>query len=302
MDMPKHSFKEWVTATRYWSFPVSAMPVIAAYAYLFSRHLLPLGWKCLLVFLLSLLGVVILHAAGNLLSDWADHRSGVDNPEAYAVPNLVFGHFEPVEYLRMSIVLFGLGCICGLAVVLLSCPAVLLIGAAAVLLTVLYSFFKYHALGDLDIFLIFGVLTIMGASAAAFGKLVWDALVLSLPLGVITVSVLHANNTVDIETDKAAGIKTFAMLIGAKASCVLYQVYMVLPFVCIIIFVIAGNLHSLSLLCLVAAIPARKNFIQAGQYRQKGLDALKGLDQSTARLQLVFSGMLSLTLFVAGLL
>ncbi len=119
MDMPKHSFKEWVTATRYWSFPVSAMPVIATYAYLFSRHLLPIGWKCLLVFLLSLLGVVIMHAAGNLLSDWADHRSGVDNPEAYAVPNLVFGHFEPVEYLRMSVVLFVLGCLCGVAVLLL---------------------------------------------------------------------------------------------------------------------------------------------------------------------------------------
>lgn len=300
--MTKHSFKEWVAATRYWSFPVSSMPVIATFAYLFSRGMLPLEWRSLLVFLLSVLGVIVLHSAGNLLSDWADYRSGVDNEQAYAVPNLVFGHFQPVEYLRMSIVLFVLGCIIGGGVVLLSGPAVLLVGAAGVLLTVLYSFLKYHALGDLDIFIIFGILTVLGSTAAATGAIVWDALVLSVPLGIITVSVLHANNTVDIETDGAAGIKTFAMLLGAKASSILYRVYMVLPFLCIVVSVCVGWLHPLALICLIAAVPAWKNFAQAGQFAQKGLDAMKGLDQGSAQMQLVFSGLLSLGLLVAGLI
>lgn len=300
--MTKHSFKEWVAATRYWSFPVSSMPVIATFAYLFSKGILPLEWRSLLVFLLSVLGVIVLHSAGNLLSDWADYRSGVDNEQAYAVPNLVFGHFQPVEYLRMSIVLFVLGCIIGGGVVLLSGPAVLLVGAAGVLLTVLYSFLKYHALGDLDIFIIFGILTVLGSTAAATGAIVWDALVLSVPLGIITVSVLHANNTVDIETDGAAGIKTFAMLLGAKASSILYRVYMVLPFLCIVVSVCVGWLHPLALICLIAAVPAWKNFAQAGQFAQKGLDAMKGLDQGSAKMQLVFSGLLSLGLLVAGLI
>ena len=300
--MTKHSFKEWVAATRYWSFPVSSMPVIATFAYLFSKGMLPLEWRSLLVFLLSVLGVIVLHSAGNLLSDWADYRSGVDNEQAYAVPNLVFGHFQPVEYLRMSIVLFVLGCIIGGGVVLLSGPAVLLVGAAGVLLTVLYSFLKYHALGDLDIFIIFGILTVLGSTAAATGAIVWDALVLSVPLGIITVSVLHANNTVDIETDGAAGIKTFAMLLGAKASSILYRVYMVFPFLCIVVSVCVGWLHPLALICLIAAVPAWKNFAQAGQFAQKGLDAMKGLDQGSAQMQLVFSGLLSLGLLVAGLI
>ena len=300
--MTKHGFKEWVAATRYWSFPVSSMPVIATFAYLFSKGILPLEWRSLLVFLLSVLGVIVLHSAGNLLSDWADYRSGVDNEQAYAVPNLVFGHFQPVEYLRMSIVLFVLGCIIGGGVVLLSGPAVLLVGAAGVLLTVLYSFLKYHALGDLDIFIIFGILTVLGSTAAATGAIVWDALVLSVPLGIITVSVLHANNTVDIETDGAAGIKTFAMLLGAKASSILYRVYMVLPFLCIVVSVCVGWLHPLALICLIAAVPAWKNFAQAGQFAQKGLDAMKGLDQGSAQMQLVFSGLLSLGLLVAGLI
>ncbi len=300
--MKKHSLKEWVAATRYWSFPVSSMPVIATFAYLFSEGMLPLEWRSLLVFVLSVLGVIVLHSAGNLLSDWADYRSGVDSEQAYAVPNLVFGHFQPVEYLRMSIVLFVLGCLIGVGVVLLSGPAVLLVGAAGVLLTVLYSFLKYHALGDLDIFIIFGILTVLGSTAAATGAIVWDALVLSVPLGIITVSVLHANNTVDIETDGAAGIKTFAMLLGAKASSILYRVYMVLPFLCIVVSVCVGWLRPLALICLIAAVPAWKNFAQAGQFAQKGLDAMKGLDQGSAQMQLVFSGLLSLGLLVAGLI
>ena len=93
--MGKHTLKEWITVTRYWSFPVSAMPVVVTFAYLLSRSLLPLQWKSLLVFLLSLLGVIVLHAAGNLLSDWADYRKGVDNETAHAVPFLVFHHFQP---------------------------------------------------------------------------------------------------------------------------------------------------------------------------------------------------------------
>ena len=300
--MKEHSLKEWVAATRYWSFPVSSMPVIATFAYLFSKGMLPLEWRSLLVFVLSVLGVIVLHSAGNLLSDWADYRSGVDSEQAYAVPNLVFGHFQPVEYLRMSIVLFVLGCLIGVGVVLLSGPAVLLVGVAGVLLTVLYSFLKYHALGDLDIFIIFGILTVLGSTAAATGAIVWDALVLSVPLGIITVSVLHANNTVDIETDGAAGIKTFAMLLGAKASSILYRVYMVLPFLCIVVSVCVGWLHPLALICLIAAVPAWKNFAQAGQFAQKGLDAMKGLDQGSAQMQLVFSGLLSLGLLIAGLI
>ena len=300
--MSRHSLKEWVAATRYWSFPVSSMPVFATYAYLFSKGLVPLEWRSLLVFLLSVLGVIVLHSAGNLLSDWADYRSGVDNEQAYAVPNLVFGHFRPEEYLRMSIVLFVLGCLIGAGVVLLSGPVVLFVGAVGVFLTVLYSFLKYHALGDLDIFIIFGILTVLGSTAAATGAILWDALVLSVPLGIITVSVLHANNTVDIETDGAAGIKTFAMLLGAKASSILYRVYMVLPFLCIVVSVCVGWLHPLALICLIAAIPAWKNFARAGHFAQKGLDAMKGLDQGSAQMQLVFSGLLSIGLLVAGLI
>ena len=300
--MSNHSFKDWFTVTRYWSFPVSTMPVLATFAYLFSENLLPGGFKPYLVFILCLLGVVVLHSAGNVLSDWFDYKSGVDNENAFAVPNLVFHHFEPKEYLNFSIILFVAGVLIGVSIALLSGPVLWIIGGVGVLLTILYSFLKYHALGDLDIFIIFGVLPVIGTAYAVTGVLHWDALVLSLPIGIITVSVLHANNTVDIVSDGAAGIKTFAMLIGGKASSILYSVYMVIPFLCVIGAVAVCRLHPMALLCLVAAIPAWKNLKQACGYDKLGIEALKGLDQGSAKLQMAFSVLLSAGLFISRML
>ena len=91
----KHSFKEWFAVTRYWSFPVSTMPVIVTFAWLFSRGEIGGGFMPYLVLILSLLGVMLLHAAGNVLSDYYDFKTGVDNENAFAVPNLVFKKFEP---------------------------------------------------------------------------------------------------------------------------------------------------------------------------------------------------------------
>ncbi len=300
--MAKHGFKEWLAVTRYWSFPVSTMPVLASFAYLFSKGLVHCGVMPWVIFALCILGVVLLHSAGNVLSDYFDYKSGVDNENAFAVPNLVFHKFEPAEYLRFSVLLFVLGSAVGITIALLSGPTLWIIGGVGVLLTALYSFFKFHALGDADIFVIFGVLTVLGTACAVTGELLWEPLILSVPIGIITVSVLHANNTFDTQTDKAAGIKTFAMLIGLKASSILYCIYMVVPFAWVIVAVATGQLHYLSLLCLVAVIPAFKNLKQASQYNKLGLDAMKGLDQASAKLQMAFSLPLSLGLFLSVLL
>ena len=248
------------------------------------------------------LAVVVLHAAGNLLSDYYDYKTGVDNENAFAIPNLVFHQFEPKSYFIFSMILFGVGVIIGLIITYLSGVGLLLIGGLGVLLTLLYSYLKYHALGDLDIFLIFGVLAVLGTAYALTGRFCPEALVVAVPVGLITVSVLHANNTYDIPSDGQAGIKTFAMILGGKASSVLYRCYMALPFLCVVISVICGWMHPLALLCLAAVVPAWKNQKQASTFDAVGLEAMKGLDQGSAKLQMVFSLLLSLGLFIGGLL
>ena len=298
----KHTIKEWFAVTRYWSFPVSAMPVAVCFAYLFSRGLVPDGIMPWVRLVLSLIGIVVLHAAGNVLSDYKDYKSGVDNERAFAVPNLVFKKFEPREYLVFSILLFIIGIAIGLVITLLSGTGLLIVGGVGVLLTLLYSFLKYHALGDLDIFLIFGVLSVLGTTYAVTGVYVYDALLLALPVGIITVSVLHANNTFDTVSDGEAGIKTFGMLLGLERSAKLYCCYMVLPFLCVAFYLVVGWLHPLSVLSLIAVVPAYKNYKQAAQYKTLGLDAMKGLDIASSKLQMTFSGSLTIALMIAGLI
>ena len=278
------------------------MPVIATFAWLFSRGMLPTGPLPYVNLVLSVLGVILLHSAGNVISDWYDHKTGVDNEKAFAVPNLVFHKFEPKEYKTFSLILFAAGIIVGIIITILCGPYLLIVGGIGVLLTYFYSFLKYHALGDLDIFIIFGVLTVLGTTYALTGHYVPEALILSLPIGIITVSVLHANNTYDSVTDKDAGIKTFAMLLGQKRSAALYRCYMFIPFICVIVYIALKLMHPLAAICLLAAIPAWKNQRQAATFPQKGLEAMKGLDQASAQMQLIFSGLLSIGLIVAGLL
>ena len=298
----KHSAKEWLAVTRYWSFPVSTMPVVATFAYLLSLGMVPEGPRPIICFVLALIGVVILHSAGNVMSDYFDYKTGVDNPEAFAVPNLVFKKFEPREYLTFSIILFVVGCGIGLALTLVAGWKLLAIGGIGVALTAAYSFLKYHALGDLDIFIIFSVLIMLGTGFVVTGEIVPQVLVLALPVGIITVSVLHANNTVDIVSDGHAGMKSFAMLLGGKVSSKLYMVYMCVPFVSIAVAVAAGWLSPFALVSFIAAVPAWKNLKAASHFDEQGIETMSGLDQASAKLQLVFSLLLSAGLIAGAII
>jgi len=296
----KHTVNEWFIVTRFWSFPVSTMPVVVTFAYLLSIGMVSVGIRSILILVLTLLGVVLLHSAGNVLSDYFDYKTGVDNPDAFAVPNLVFKKFEPREYLVFSIILFAVGIAIGIVLCLLTGWYLLLIGGVGVLLTAAYSLLKYNALGDLDIFIVFSCLIMLGTGYVLTGEIVLQTLILALPVGIITVSVLHANNTFDIDSDKKAGMKSFAMILGGKASTRLYQAYMIIPFVYIVAITAYGLISPFSLICLIAVFPAWKNLIAASQYKQKGIATMSGLDQASAKLQLAFSGLLSIGLIVAA--
>lgn len=295
----KHSIKEWFATTRYWSFSVSAFPVIATVAYLCATCGIEL--VNLPNTVLAIIGVVLFHAGGNLLSDVGDFRSGADSKEAFAVPNLVEHRFEVKEYLVLSTVMFVLGVGIGLFLVWRCGWQLLIIGGLGLVLTLLYTQSKKVWLSDATIFVIFGVLIVLGTAFVAVGGIHYDVLLLSIPLGLITLSVLHANNTRDMETDRAVGVRTIAIALGAKRSARLYIAYQVIPFIWIVGCVIAGWIPWTSLICLVALGPALGNIRQAATYKDAGIKALEMLDLKSAKLQLVFSLTLSIGLFVAVL-
>lgn len=292
----KHTVKEWLVATRFWSFSVSAMPVIVTVTFLMWKGY-DIRWLCAV---LALVGNVMFHAAGNVLSDWWDYRKGVDNEKAYAIPQLVFGQFTPREYLTFSSILFAVAICIGLVLTCLTGWELLIIGGIGALLAANYSFFKFRALGDIFVFICFAILPVIGTSFVATGAVEWPALVISIPLGIFTIGVLHDNNTVDIETDKEAGIRTLPMLFGEKTSVKIFIAYMIIPFIAVIVSCILGYLPWLSLVCMIAAGAAAGNIKAALGYFSKGRESMMGLDQKTAGLHMIFSILLAISLLVAS--
>ena len=292
--MKKHTLKEWFLATRPWSFPASAMPVLVTLAYLFWQQYDVCWWKGLW----CVLNIVVFHAAGNTWSDYHDFKSGVDNSETAGGMAITSGQFEPGEIRGLSMALLVVAVVSGISIVICTGLPVLYLGLAGFFLTLLYPFLKYRALGDVDIFLTYSLLPILGTSFVSTGEIHYGALWLSVPIGLITVAILHINNLRDMEYDKKAGISTFAMRIGAKWAVAIYGIELLLPFVWIVACALCGVFPWWSVLALIAVAPAAANVKKSMRYEEGGMSAVIGLDEQTAKLQLLFGMLLFISFLV----
>ena len=167
MNVKKHSMGEWVLATRPWSFPASAMPVMVTMVWLWSRGVEVCWW----LGVLALLNIVLVHAAGNVWSDIADYRRGVDAEDTFGTRLLVDEQFSPDEFRRLSLVLNVAAVVLGLAMVGLTGWPLLVIGVAGLLLSLCYPGLKYAALGDVVIILCYALLPMLGTSYVVSGEI-----------------------------------------------------------------------------------------------------------------------------------
>lgn len=297
MERKRHTFKEWFLATRPWSFPASSMPVAVTLAFMYWRGF-EVNWP---VGLWTLLSVILFHAAGNTWSDYSDFKRGVDREDTIGGMSITSGEFLPSEIKCLSMLLLAVATVSGLSLMLATGLPTLYLGLAGLALTMMYPFLKYHAMGDIDIFLTYSLLPVMGTSYVATGAFVMDALWLVLPIGLITVGILHINNTRDIEHDKRAGIHTFAMLAGKRASAFIYCMEVTVPFVWVAICIIYNSMPLWSLIVLLALKPAIDNSRKALLFPKEGMQAVVGVDEATAKLQLMFSLLLVVSFFIASL-
>ena len=293
--MGKHTMKDWIFAVRPWSIPASAMPIIVTLAYLFWKEA-EINW---LYGIWALVGMIIFHLAGNVWSDWFDFRKKVDAEDTFGAKTLTTGMFEPKEIRNLAMGLLAVSVACGLGLAAVTGIELLYIGIAGAVLTVLYPFLKYNALGDLDILLTFAFLPTLGTSFAATGTIDWNVLLIALPVGLITDGILHSNNTRDILTDKRAGIKTMAMSLGSGFSALIYGFELIFPFIWVGICSIAGIMPITTLLVFltlpvaIACSRTMKNSLKGG------VGVIADLDVRTANLQLMFSVLLTIALVVS---
>ncbi len=296
--MKKHSFKEWLIATRSWSFPASAMPVLVTLTYLYWLQN-DINW---INGIWALVNIVIFHAAGNTWSDYFDFKRGVDTKDTYGVKTLTGGMFAPKEIYRLSLGLLAVALMGGIGLLLCTGFPLLYIGIGGAACALLYPPLKYHAWGDVVIFLAYAFLPTLGTSYVTTGVFNWDVLWVAIPVGLITVAILHANNTRDIRTDSHADIRTLAMKLGGKMSMYVYCAEILFPFGWIAGCAVAGTFPLWTLLVAVALIPAIGNVRMVSQLPRKGEAAIANLDEMTAKLQLLFSLIFALSFAIATLL
>lgn len=289
--MKKHTIGEWIIALRPWSFPASAMPVLVTLAYLYWKGA-QINW---LLGLWALVGMILFHCTGNVWSDYFDFRKKVDAEDTFGAKTLTTGMFRPEEIRNLAVGFLVASVICGVGLLAVTGLPLLWFGLAGAILTLLYPFLKFNALGDLDIVLTFAFLPTLGTSYAATGAVDWTVLFIALPVGLITDAILHSNNTRDMVTDKRAGITTMAMGMGYGFSVLLYEFEMIFPYVWVGSLSIGGLLpfHSvLIFLTLPVALGAARTMRKS---RTGGMEMIADLDVKTANLQLMFS-----LLFIAG--
>ena len=292
--MKKHSLKDWLIAVRPWSFPASAMPVIVTLAYLYWAYGV-IDWKN---GVLALVGIIIFHASGNAWSDYSDFERGVDRADTFGVKTLTSGQFMPLEIRNLAIGLMVPAVAIGLWLVVRTGLPLLWVGVCGAICSLLYPWLKYRAFGDFVIFVAYAILPTLGISYITVGKFLPDLLLIIVPVGLITVAILHANNTRDIETDVRAKISTLAMKLGKKTDVLLYIFEVIFPFLWIVGCVVLGYFPWWSLLTMLGLLPAIANARAMLRLPKEGISAISNLDEKTAKLQLLFSLLFTVTFLI----
>lgn len=297
MSEKRHSIKDWVIATRPWSFPASAMPVLVTLMYLYWTGHSDMNW---FTGIWALVNVVLFHAAGNTWSDYQDFMKGVDTAETCGATTMTTGQFTPREIRNLSVALLTIAVAAGIALMLMTGWDLFWFGLGGVLCVALYPYMKYRALGDVVIAISYAWLPCWGTSYVTIGAIDMGVWTLIIPVGCITVAILHCNNTRDVHSDAQAQIVTLAMKVGHRNAQYMHCFYILFPFVSTIGCVALGLFPLWSLMALLALPVALKNVKQMTSCTPQGTDTIETLDQQTAQLQLIFSGLLCVSFLMAA--
>lgn len=215
----------WLLATRPWSFVMTFVSITGAAAYTYVRfHAFnPLYYVAVLI------GVTLLHAAANVLNDYYDTVRGVDVPGAPTTlyrPHPILMGFASLQQVRN----FGLALLAGglaIAVALAAVRTLVVVLLALVGVVLLFTYsgppgLKYRALGELGVFLSWGVFMWLGTCYVMTGFLALDPVMAGLPIGMLVSAVLTANNLRDIEFDRSRRAITLAVLLGREKGLAFY--------------------------------------------------------------------------------
>lgn len=255
----------WWQAVQPHSFLASLVPVTLGGVIAWTGSS-PLDLRGAGLFLLTVAGVLAIHAATNMNNDSVDYRRGVDDlPPELVTPFtggsrvLPEGLVTPEAHRRTFVALYALGALAGLLLALLVPHGwvLLLLGFVAGPLTVMYTSpplaLQYRGLGEVLVGVVFGPVLVFGAFFVQAAAFVWEPVVASVPLGLVVAAFLLINELPERETDPRGGKRTLPARLGLVHSVRLYAALMGAAFLWIPGAVLLDLLPPSTLLGLLAA-------------------------------------------------
>ncbi len=282
-------------AARLRTLPAAIAPVLVGTSLaLGADHFHPLA------FVAALLGAVFIQVGTNLSNDYSDARRGADTEDRLGPVRVTAGGLvPPSQVLVATYVTFGLAVACGVYLIVVAGWMLLAVGAASILAGVLYTGgprpYGYEGLGELFVFLFFGIVAVAGSYYVQVQQLPWQAFLCAVPVGLLASAILVVNNVRDMETDKRAGKRTLAVRLGRGRTRIMYGTMLVVAFLLAPVPWLAGSMDAWLLLPWLAA-PLAFRVNEVVRTRVDG-PSLNGALAQTGMLQLIFC-----LLFSAGIL
>src|SRR5437667_6182932 len=274
----------WVMAARVRTLPAAVAPVLVGTS-------LALGAATFhpLAFVAALLGAIFIQVGTNLSNDYSDARRGADTEDRLGPVRVTAGGLVPPrQVLLATYVTFGLAVACGAYLVAVAGPELLAVGAASILAGVAYTGgprpYGYEGLGELFVFLFFGVVAVTGSYYVQIQELPWVAFALAVPVGLIASAILVVNNVRDLETDRRAGKRTLAVRLGRPRTRLLYAGMLVVAYLSL--GVVCVGLRGWVFLPF-ATVPLAVRLARIVRSRTDG-PSLNGALAGTGALQLAF--------------
>jgi 1,4-dihydroxy-2-naphthoate octaprenyltransferase len=170
-------------------------------------------------FLAAMVGALFIQVGTNLSNDYSDARRGADTEDRLGPVRVTAGGLVPPrQVLVATYVAFGVAVLAGSYLIATAGWELLLVGAASILAGVLYTGgprpYGYEGLGEVFVFLFFGVVAVTGSFFAQVERVTWEAFALAVPVGLLAAAILVVNNVRDLETDRRAGKRTLAVRLG----------------------------------------------------------------------------------------
>jgi 1,4-dihydroxy-2-naphthoate octaprenyltransferase len=297
--LPPRTVRMWVQAVRPFSFTASIVPVLLGSALgavqgMFSSWLM----------VLALLAAMAIQGSANLFSDYFDYRGGYDTVESHGSSGvLVRGILQPTEVFLAGLVLMIFAAGIGVYLAAVRGPSLLFLGGLGALGAYFYSgrpiAYKYRALGDPVIFLLFGPLMVLGAYYVQARAIELVPILYAVPVGFLVTAILHVNNIRDIPSDGQPGGVTVARALGLARAKILLYALLAAPYLLLVAGVLTGAFVRWSTLALLSAPLA---WSLAGQVRAaRTSQDLVLLDVGAARVHLVFGLLLVVGVLVPSL-